>query len=401
MDQAIKNTKQRSVEDALTTAQHDSSQAAPHQVKHERTENEAVNQDAAKQEAAKHNVAKHEATTQKLPQAAATMSDTSKPQGQATPPHLLIIGDICVDLILGELAEWPQRGTETLLDYHDLRAGGAAANSALAAYYLGAQPRLVSATGDDFFGQWLSQQMHKLGGQLATVAGATTVTVGLVHADSERTFLTTQGHLNQIAYDTVLAQLPTDVSAGSLALLSGVFLTPALRRDYLPLIRHLQQAGYQIALDTNWPGEGWSAALRSEVLSWLAHCDHLLLNELEIKHLAQHDDVQLALGQLQTVLKPGASLVVKQGAEGAIGIQNQQQVCVPTSTVKVHDTIGAGDTFNAAYLLARLAGANLEQALQSGCLTASAIVARAKRSEIQAGEFAAFLKPYACTEEAA
>lgn len=316
-------------------------------------------------------------------------------------PQLLIIGDICVDLIIGELAAWPKRGTETLLDYHELRAGGAAANTALAAYYLGQPVQLISAVGNDFFGVWLQQQLQKLQPGLASVDAATTVTVGLVHSDSERSFLTTQGHLNHLNYDTVLAQLPATVPVGSLALLSGVFLTPALRRDYISLMQRLQQAGYQLAIDTNWPGEGWSAALRSEMLSWLALCDHILLNDLEVMHLTESESLPQALRQLQSHLKPSASLIVKQGAAGATGVQQQTPVSVAAQRVSVYDTIGAGDSFNAGYLLARLAGADLSQALQSGCQTASAVVARAKRSEIKAGEFAAFLSAKFKTEEAA
>ncbi|MGO4776678.1 hypothetical protein AB4084_14435, partial [Lysobacter sp. 2RAB21] len=57
-------------------------------------------------------------------------------QPQLSPPQFSIIGDVSVDLVLGTLEGWPKIGTEQLLPRRELRAGGSAANSALAARHL-------------------------------------------------------------------------------------------------------------------------------------------------------------------------------------------------------------------------------------------------------------------------
>jgi len=46
--------------------------------------------------------------------------------------RLIIVGDVGVDLVLGPISGWPRIGTETLVERSELRAGGSAANAALA-----------------------------------------------------------------------------------------------------------------------------------------------------------------------------------------------------------------------------------------------------------------------------
>ena len=49
-------------------------------------------------------------------------------------------------------------------------------------------------------------------------------------------------------------------------------------------------------------------------------------------------------------LPPDATLVVKRGADGAAAWRNTEHVICPAEPVRVIDTIGAGDAFNAGYL---------------------------------------------------
>ncbi|MFX8090399.1 PfkB family carbohydrate kinase, partial [Acinetobacter baumannii] len=92
--------------------------------------------------------------------------------------------------------------------------------------------------------------------------------------------------------------------------------------------------------------------------------------------------------RIAQALKPAATLVVKVGARGALGIENGQRITHDTEPADIFDTIGAGDAFNAGYLSARLRGGNLAEGLAAGCRTARAILARFPRKTIRAGEFA-------------
>jgi ribokinase len=175
--------------------------------------------------------------------------------------------------------------------------------------------------------------------------------------------------------------------------LSGVFLTPTLRAEYPRLIRDLNELGYQLALDTNWPPENWDARLRAEMAGWIGQCEHVLLNELELASLTDCTDLTVALERLTPMLKPGATLVVKVGPRGAIGVQGGRRVDCAAPSAEIFDTIGAGDSFNAGYLLACLQGCSLSEALAAGCNAASTIIARFPRRSIARGELADQLKP--------
>jgi sugar/nucleoside kinase (ribokinase family) len=305
------------------------------------------------------------------------------------PHRLVIVGDVGVDLVLGPISEWPRVGTETLVDRSELRAGGSAANAALAVSYLGGHSQLLSVVGNDEPGAWLRGQLQALGATLAVCDAPTTLSVGLIHSCGERTFFTTRGHLEALSHEILRPCIPRAPDAGSIALLSGIFLTPALRAAYPLLIRELHALGYRVALDTNWPPQGWSEALRAEVASWVSASDHVLLNELEVRSLADTIDLTAAIERLAAMLKRGATLVVKTGARGAIGTEDGQRCECAAPQASMFDTVGAGDSFNAGYLLARLDGAGLAEALAAGCRAASAIIARFPRRSIAAGDLTA------------
>lgn len=307
--------------------------------------------------------------------------------------RLIIIGDVGVDLVLGPISGWPRVGTETLVERSELRAGGSAGNAALAVSYLGGQSRLISTVGNDESGAWLAEQLRPLQASLATCDGPTTLTVGLIDSCGERTFFTTRGHLEALTYELLRPRIDPAPAATSIALLCGVFLTPALRAAYPLLIRELQALGYAIALDTNWPPQDWSAALRADVAGWISACDHVLLNDLEIRSLADRDELDIAIGELAPMLKRGATLVVKTGARGAIGVQDGARCEQAAARAEIFDTTGAGDSFNAGYLLARLDGAGLAASLAAGCAAATSIIARFPRRSIGSGPLGALRAP--------
>jgi len=306
-------------------------------------------------------------------------------------PLLTIIGDVGIDLVMGPIERWPAIGTESLMNRSELRAGGSGGNTALAASYLGAESRLISAVGDDALGTWLKEQFSSLNASLSPCNAPTSVSVGFIHTCGERTFFTTRGHLETFAYEHARPLLHPAPNAGSIVMLCGAFLTPALRKSYARLIGELVEQGYRVAIDTGWPPGGWTDASRNEVAGWLTHCDHVLLNELEVVSLADRADLDDATVQIASKLKPHATLVVKTGERGALGIQQGIRLEFGAEKMSVFDTIGAGDSFNAGYLLSRLNGGDLSQSLVAGCRAAGSIISRFPRRLIRPGELAGHL----------
>ncbi len=76
-----------------------------------------------------------------------------KPETQA---RLYVVGNLNVDLIMSTLDQWPQKGTEAMLESSSLRPGGSAGNCALALEALDTPYRLVANQGNDQFTPWLA-----------------------------------------------------------------------------------------------------------------------------------------------------------------------------------------------------------------------------------------------------
>jgi sugar/nucleoside kinase (ribokinase family) len=291
---------------------------------------------------------------------------------------LYVAGNVDVDLILGPLAQWPRVGTETILPHSDMRAGGQAGNTGLALAALGARHRIVANMGDDPLGEWLRDSFPQSGPHWPHSSAAATLTVGIVHPGGERTFFTTVGHLAEFKPDHILSQLPEIATEGDTILVCGVFLSPLLVAGCRQLFDTLKDRGFATALDTGWPNEGWDS-VRAEVASWLPRIDHVLFNELETTALSKLEKIDEAARWFMERLPPGATLVVKRGAAGAVAWRRDERVGCPAEPVRVIDTIGAGDAFNAGYLLEHATGGSLAHSVHMGVRTASAAISTLPR----------------------
>ena len=299
----------------------------------------------------------------------------------ATSRPLAVIGNVNVDLILGPATPWPKAGTEIIVDHDELRVGGQAGNSALVWKALGVDYAIAANVGNDQFGRWLAETFGSHGAAWPVSAENTTLSVGITHPDGERTFFTTRGHLPRFSLADVLAVLDGEKLRGGYALLTAAFLTDDLTRDYEALFDWADGHQITVALDTGWPLDGWTEANCEATRQWLSRCGIALFNEIETTTLAGIADPVEAASDLRSHMPEGAIFVVKRGPEGAVAIvADSGLVSVPAPRVKVIDTIGAGDVFNAAFLAALARGEPIEACLAAGTAVASRAISTLPRS---------------------
>jgi 2-dehydro-3-deoxygluconokinase len=161
--------------------------------------------------------------------------------------------------------------------------------------------------------------------------------------------------------------------------LSGITLSildPDSRARLISAIAAARAVGATIAFDSNYRPRGWDSAdaARAAMDELLRHVDIALPgldDERALRGVATAADCAAALqalGVAEICVKDGAGpcLVVGRGGE-AIAV-------APREPVRPVDTTAAGDSFNAAYLAARLGGAGLIIAAEAGHRLAGAVI---------------------------
>ncbi len=294
---------------------------------------------------------------------------------------LAVLGNVNLDLIVGPLAPWPEPGTEVTVAHHQVRAGGAAGNVALAWQELGIPFQIAANVGNDAFGQFLRSEFGAVADRWPVTGTSTTLSIGVTHPSGERTFITPLGHLNDFTVEQALSCIDENRLRGGILLTCGSFVMPQLAAAYDALFEWADARSIEVALDTGWPPDGWSEATIAATRGWIARCHHLLLNEVEAVALSRTSDPEDAAQSLVAGMQqPNPMVVVKQGPRGALACSSSCEIVrVPALDVAVIDTIGAGDAFNAGYLASVAAGQATEKALRCGVKTASAAISAAPR----------------------
>jgi sugar/nucleoside kinase (ribokinase family) len=259
---------------------------------------------------------------------------------------LLVVGDCNPDLILSGGDVVPEFGQwEKVVDDMRLVPGGSSTIVAAGAARLGLPTSLVAALGDDLFGRFMLDAMSErgvdTGGCVIRADAATGLTVALTRGD-DRAILTAPGAIATLRaeeVDGVRLRRATHLHVGSYFLLDG--LRPGLHE----LVRTAKAAGATVSLDPQGdPAGGWDGGLRD------------LLPSVDVLFVNENEAAAIDAGRSGLV-------VVKRGPQGA----SAGGVDVAPPAVDAVDATGAGDSFDAGFLAAWLAGQPVEQALRLGC----------------------------------
>ncbi|MEV6495491.1 sugar kinase, partial [Actinoplanes sp. NPDC051633] len=269
---------------------------------------------------------------------------------------VLVVGDANPDLLLrGDVR--PRFGqVEQLLTAADLVLGGSASITAAGCARLGLRTGLLTAIGGDVFGEvtrgWLRERGVELREVAADPGTPTGISVILSEVD-DKAILTLPG--------TIPALRPGDVTDEHLSgvrhlHVASLYLQPQLAHGLAGVFARARSAGLTTSLDTNWdPTQRWDS-----ITEILAHTDVFLPNAAELRAVTGEPDLAVAAGKL---LSTGTTVVMKDGARGARAWWPEGSVSAPGRAVDVVDTTGAGDSFNAGFLAARLSGRSMEESV--------------------------------------
>ena len=278
---------------------------------------------------------------------------------------VVVVGELNADLILsGDVT--PEFGqVEKLIAGADLALGSSSAIFACGAARLGLRVAFIGKTGEDEFGRIV---LRELGGRGVDTSGVVVdphLQTGLsviLSRGSDRAILTFPGSIPTLRY----SEIDQDILGRARHLhLGSYFMLDALRPDVPTLFNAAHSFGLSVSLDTNYdPAEQWD----SELADSLALADVFLPNDSELRAITRQTSNEAALRSLAGLVP---TVVVKLGAQGAIGQQGVRIAGADALPVAVVDTTGAGDSFDAGFVYGYLAGWELTRALRLACVCGS------------------------------
>ena len=283
---------------------------------------------------------------------------------------VIVCGDANADLLFDRVPQ-VELDKEKLAAGMDLMLGGSSSITAVNLSAEGLKVAIVGVVGDDLFGRFVEKRL-RAGGVITShlrrrIQGRTGVTVWM-RRNGRRAGVTFPGVLEDL--------VPADVSAGLLARarhmhVGAYFLLTGLHNGLPALFSAARRAGVTTSLDTNWdPSERWDSGIR-EVLN---ETDVFLPNEDEAKRLTGETAVRGAARELARLARVVA---VKRGARGALVRCGAEVVEFPAPRVRVVETTGAGDAFNAGFLARFVRGETLAECARAGVESGARAVTRA------------------------
>ncbi len=239
----------------------------------------------------------------------------------------------------------------------------------------------ASAFGDDPFSrdQMAFLAANGIGiGKSPVIAGARPGLYAITLTGAERSFTYWRGDsaARQLASDP--AALAKSLENQSLVYFSGItlaILEPAARRVLLDAVGRARQAGSLIAFDANYRPRLWS----SKQQAMEAITEALAVVDIALPTFPDEESLFGDASPKATALRVASAgvieVIVKNGEKPALVKRGGTMLSVNAMPVADPvDTTGAGDSFNGAYLAARLAGHAPIDAVHRAHAVAAAVI---------------------------
>jgi sugar/nucleoside kinase (ribokinase family) len=311
---------------------------------------------------------------------------------------VVTIGPLNIDLLLhgqaptavAELQQWVGPSEVTLT------AAGSSGYAALAFAKLGLRTGVVSTLADDVLGDLVLQEMFRAGVDVSHIARQPQTQSGLgiylLLFGSQKRPLTYR-YPTHVPWPTPLGESDREY------LLNGRHIHCAgylhYREMWNPDVAQLYRAARARGLTTSFDPQGmlaqYEGAWLDPVREILQYTDILLVDAHEAVHLTLSEDMRAAAVSLQ---QAGPRVVViKNGAHDTLVYLPDRSFWQPAVTVpdaEIVDTVGAGDTYDAAFVAAFLSDWPLERCARFAALAsasslrgAGGIASLASRAELE------------------
>ncbi len=289
------------------------------------------------------------------------------------------IGDSMVDLFT-RASVLPPRGGNIWSSAVEMHSGGTTANVAANLSKLGIPSAFAGSVGNDPYGTFLMDEFKRNNVDVQQVyvqKGAYTgIVLAIIDDQGERTFIACARGASHIYLTEEIAS-NLIISKELVVHSSGVCLVeePA-RTGLVAALRRAHENNNLVYFDPNLRLEGdyFADEIKKAQLEAISLSDVVLIGDNEIILLYPGCSVKEGAMQLLDI---GAKLViVKQGENGASAFDREHEIVSPAFKTNVVSTAGAGDSFDAGFIAARIRQMDIHEALEYANAVAAIKVSR-------------------------
>jgi sugar/nucleoside kinase (ribokinase family) len=175
----------------------------------------------------------------------------------------------------------------------------------------------------------------------------------------DRRFIHTLGANADLRYDDVDLDL---IARAKVLYVGGYLVLPEIDQDSLvKILRHAKECGLQTVLDVIVPTGRGERRVATDLAQALPYVDVFLPNDDEGRLLTGEVD---PVAQAECFLGYGCpNVVITMGEHGSLAASQEEMLRAPAFRVEVVDPSGAGDAFDAGYILGLLRGWSLRRTL--------------------------------------
>lgn len=279
-------------------------------------------------------------------------------------PDIIVMGDINVDVVF-TIPAYPLPGNEAIATRVQLHTGGSAVNTAIALAKMDMDVGFIGRVGSDPLANQVVSDLQASGVDCSQVQVDPRVSTGMIFIavteDGERTMFGARGANSFTQARDIDPKYFS--SCRWIHLSSYSFLAHHQYETILAALDIAENSPYtRVSLDI---GTEPAIRARPKILELLPRLDVILPNETELALLG--DGRQLDDNATFLLNGKGANAIVtKQGGRGCMLAVSDKRVRFPSFEVDVTDSTGAGDSFNAGVVLARLVGLSWEASAALG-----------------------------------